>query len=71
MEMVLNDHLIEGVKLLDGILGNYKAVLIKDGLIFVVNHLSLHILGKRIVRLSLSKHIHLVSDNLNILNVLN
>lgn len=68
--MVLKDPLVETVELIDCVFGYCEAVLIKNRLAWIVDHLSLNVLGEGIVRLSLSKHIHLFSDDLDVVDVL-
>lgn len=69
LEMVLNDKLVKTVELLNSIFSNSETVLIKDRLIFIVDHLSLNILRKREVRFSLCEDVHLLCDDLDVVDV--
>jgi hypothetical protein len=53
VEVLLHYHLIKKVELLNSILSNFEAILIKNGFLLVIDHLSNSILSKAIVRLCL------------------
>jgi hypothetical protein len=69
--MILDYHLIKRVQLLNRVFSYGKAILVKNGLLLVIDHLTLNILCKRVVRLSLCEDIHLIRDYLYVLDVLN
>jgi hypothetical protein len=71
MEVVFQNLLIKTIKLFNSVLGHDEAVFIENGLLRVVNHLSLHVLGEGVVRFGLGKYIHLLGDDLNVIDVLN
>ena len=67
--MNLENLLVESVELLNRIFRYDEAILVQNRLVWIVDHFSLNVLGKRVIGFSLSKDIHLLGDDLDILNV--